>query len=165
MENNSKIIIQVLKRAEFLKVMDGFGQSFMQPDISIFKQNLTALQEINKTWKLYQKVSPFNTVNERSKILNHLFPLQPLFKEALLEKFLVVLLTVLSDRSHHLLRDEIVSAVHSMAGVEFEAFFSAFVPRFLAQVEGVDDSQRAMLKDSFKPDTVRQHSTGTSDTG
>ncbi len=48
--------MQVLNRAEFQAVMEAFGQSFLQPDISIFKQNLAALDEANKKWKLFHKV-------------------------------------------------------------------------------------------------------------
>ncbi len=47
---------QVLNREEFLAIMEAFGQSFLQPDISIFQQNLAALDEINKKWKLFHKV-------------------------------------------------------------------------------------------------------------
>ena len=34
-----------------------FGQSFLQKDISLFKQNLSALETLNKKHKLYSKVS------------------------------------------------------------------------------------------------------------
>ncbi len=48
---------EVLNRSELLAAMDAFGQSFMQPDVSIFQQNLGALEQLNKKWKLYHKVS------------------------------------------------------------------------------------------------------------
>lgn len=35
-----------------------FGQSFLQSDIGIFRQNLEALESLNLKWKLYHKVSP-----------------------------------------------------------------------------------------------------------
>jgi len=37
--------------------MQAFGQSFLQPDISIFKQNLEALESLNAKWKLYHKAT------------------------------------------------------------------------------------------------------------
>ena len=40
----------------FLGILQAFGQSFLQPDISVFKQNLAALEDINAKWKLYHKV-------------------------------------------------------------------------------------------------------------
>ncbi len=50
---------QVLHQNHFLGIMQAFGQSFLQPDIAIFKQNLEALESLNSKWKLYQKVSCF----------------------------------------------------------------------------------------------------------
>jgi len=48
---------EVLNRAEFLSIMQAFGQSFLQTDIAIFQQNLAALEQLNVAWKLYHKVS------------------------------------------------------------------------------------------------------------
>ena len=36
--------------------LQAFGQSFLQPDITVFKQNLEALENLNSKCKLYQKV-------------------------------------------------------------------------------------------------------------
>ena len=47
---------QMLHRAHFMAILQAFGQSFMQPDITVFKQNLITLEELNEKWKLYQKV-------------------------------------------------------------------------------------------------------------
>ena len=33
-----------------------FGQSFLQPDIAIFRQNLESLEALNQNHKLYHKV-------------------------------------------------------------------------------------------------------------
>lgn len=35
-----------------------FGQSFLQPDIHLFKQNLFYLETLNTKQKLYHKVGP-----------------------------------------------------------------------------------------------------------
>jgi hypothetical protein len=51
---------QVLHQSHFLGIMQAFGQSFLQPDIAIFKQNLEALESLNSKWKLYQKVIEIN---------------------------------------------------------------------------------------------------------
>ena len=37
--------------------LQAFGQSFLQPDISIFKQNLECLQNLHSKRKLFNKVS------------------------------------------------------------------------------------------------------------
>ncbi len=47
---------EVENEAQFTGVMQAFGQSFLQPDISIFKQNLETLESLNSKWKLYHKV-------------------------------------------------------------------------------------------------------------
>lgn len=41
---------------QFVAIMEAFGQSFLQPDISIFKQNIEYLEKLNTKWKLYHKV-------------------------------------------------------------------------------------------------------------
>lgn len=42
--------------AQFIQIMQAFGQSFLQTDITIFKQNLLALESLNSKYKLYHKV-------------------------------------------------------------------------------------------------------------
>lgn len=123
---------RVLHRVHFLAILQAFGQSFMQPDISIFKQNLAALESLNEKWKLYQK---------------------PVFTETLIVQFLTVLLQVLIHKSHDLLREEITIAIFNMASVDYEAFFSRFLLEFLAKIEDLDANQREKLKDTFKTDT------------
>ena len=36
-----------------MAILNAFGQSFMQPDITVFKQNLASLEQLNEKWKLY----------------------------------------------------------------------------------------------------------------
>ena len=40
---------------QFLKIVQAFGQSFLQPDLNIFRQNVTALENLNVKWKLFSK--------------------------------------------------------------------------------------------------------------
>ena len=47
---------QMLHKVHFMAILTAFGQSFMQPDIMVFKQNLAALEQLNDKWKLYHKV-------------------------------------------------------------------------------------------------------------
>ncbi len=42
---------------QFVGIMQAFGQSFLQPDLDVFKQNLQILEALNSKWKLYHKVS------------------------------------------------------------------------------------------------------------
>ncbi|XP_066990340.1 exportin-6 isoform X2 [Macrobrachium rosenbergii] len=118
--------------AQFIQIMQAFGQSFMQPDITIFKQNLEALESLNSKYKLYHKA---------------------VFRNSMLGHFITVLLQVLVHRSQDLLQEEITITVYNMASVDFTTFFAAFVLHFLQNMDGLDDDQRTTLKDNFKTDT------------
>uniref|UniRef100_A0A3Q1HEJ9 Importin N-terminal domain-containing protein n=1 Tax=Anabas testudineus TaxID=64144 RepID=A0A3Q1HEJ9_ANATE len=115
--------------AQFIAAMQAFGQSFLQPDIHIFKQNLSYLESLNSKHKLYHR---------------------KLFRTSMLFHFINVLLQVLLHKSHDLLQEEITLAIYNMASVDFDAFYSAFMPEFLNGCQGVDTSQRAVLARNFK---------------
>ena len=38
-----------------MKILQAFGQSFLQPDLNIFRQNMAALENLNVKWKLFSK--------------------------------------------------------------------------------------------------------------
>uniref|UniRef100_A0A3Q1BHI9 Importin N-terminal domain-containing protein n=1 Tax=Amphiprion ocellaris TaxID=80972 RepID=A0A3Q1BHI9_AMPOC len=115
--------------AQFTAAMQAFGQSFLQPDIHIFKQNLSYLESLNSKHKLYHR---------------------KLFRTSMLFHFINVLLQVLLHKSHDLLQEEITLAIYNMASVDFDVFYSAFMPEFLNGCQGVDTSQRAVLARNFK---------------
>ncbi|XP_068613529.1 exportin-6-like [Brachionichthys hirsutus] len=115
--------------AQFTAAMQAFGQSFLQPDIHIFKQNLSYLELLNGKHKLYHR---------------------KLFRTSMLFHFINVLLQVLLHKSHDLLQEEIAVAIYNMASVDFDAFYSAFMPEFLNGCQGVDASQQAVLARNFK---------------
>ncbi|XP_015764483.1 PREDICTED: exportin-6-like [Acropora digitifera] len=110
----------VENQPQFITIMQAFGQSFLQPDIAIFKQNLEALENLNSKCKLYQKT---------------------IFKNSMLLQFVNVLLQALVYRSHDLLQEEITITLYNMAAVDFESFYSIFLPQFLGGCEGLTDSQ------------------------
>ncbi|KAK7871791.1 hypothetical protein R5R35_014051 [Gryllus longicercus] len=118
-------------REEFIKILQAYGQSLLQPDINIFGQNLRSLEQLNSKWKLYHK---------------------HLFGEELLSQFVTVLLHSLIHKSHALLEEEITVAIYHMAAVNFKAFQSDFLPQFLRSTEGLDDGQRSILQRNFKDD-------------
>uniref|UniRef100_A0A3Q3ACL7 Exportin 6 n=1 Tax=Kryptolebias marmoratus TaxID=37003 RepID=A0A3Q3ACL7_KRYMA len=115
--------------AQFTAAMQAFGQSFLQPDIHIFKQNLSCLESLNSKHKLYSR---------------------KLFRTSMLFHFINVLLQVLLHKSHDLLQEEITLAIYNMASVDFNAFYSVFMPEFLNGCHGVDTNQRAVLARNFK---------------
>ncbi|XP_037544857.1 exportin-6 [Nematolebias whitei] len=115
--------------AQFTAAMQAFGQSFLQPDIHIFKQNLSYLESLNSKHKLYSR---------------------KLFRTSMLFHFINVLLQVLLHKSHDLLQEEITLAIYNMASVDFDAFYSVFMPEFLNGCHGVDTNQRSVLARNFK---------------
>ena len=119
------------EQARFVSILQAFGQSFLQPDISVFKQNLAALEDINAKWKLYHKT---------------------VFTQQLIVQFLTVLLQVLVNNSHNLLKEEITLALYNMASVDFAVFFNQFLSQFLDSQE-IDSNQKNILQTSFKTDT------------
>lgn len=73
----------------------------------------------------------------------------------MLFQFVNVLLQVLVHKSHDLLQEEIGIATYNMASVDFDGFYSAFLPEFLASCDGVDSNQKNVLGRNFKMDRVR----------
>ncbi|KAI1233906.1 hypothetical protein IHE44_0004358 [Lamprotornis superbus] len=112
-------------------IAEAFGQSFLQPDIHLFKQNLFYLETLNTKQKLYHK---------------------KIFRTTMLFQFVNVLLQVLVHKSHDLLQEEIGIATYNMASVDFDGFYSAFLPEFLASCDGVDSNQKNVLGRNFKMD-------------
>ena len=72
----------------------------------------------------------------------------------MLGQFLSVLLQVLIVKSHDLLSEEIAIVVYNMASVDFDGFYSNYLPQLLTNCDGIDDNQRTALAQNFKVDTV-----------
>ncbi|KAK2152122.1 hypothetical protein LSH36_339g04009 [Paralvinella palmiformis] len=121
----------VENQEQFLSIMQAFGQSFLQPDIDVFRQNLEALQSLNQSWKLYSK---------------------KLFRDLMLFQFLNVLIQVLLHKSHDLLQEEITITIYNMASVDFTSFFETFLLQILNGCEGLDSNQKMILGENFKHD-------------
>ncbi|XP_059099703.1 exportin-6-A-like [Tigriopus californicus] len=122
---------KVEHQAEFMAILQAFGQSFLQPDVTLFQQNVASLEDLNHRWKLYHK---------------------PIFVEHFTEQFLSVFFQVLLRGSHNLLSEEITLCIYHMASVDFEAFFNRFVPYFLEQDPDLDLNQKQILHSGFKSD-------------
>lgn len=80
--------------------------------------------------------------------------MQKIFRTTMLFQFVNVLLQVLVHKSHDLLQEEIGIATYNMASVDFDGFYSAFLPEFLASCDGVDSNQKNVLARNFKMDKV-----------
>ncbi|KAL5473099.1 hypothetical protein EMCRGX_G027544 [Ephydatia muelleri] len=109
---------------EFSSIMQSIGQSLMQNDVNVFKENLEHLQQLNSKHNLYSKFQ---------------------FRTTLLYPFLNLLMQALVQRSHDILQDEICQCLYSMASVDFSFYYGHFVPKFLETVEGLTEEQQATL--------------------
>ena len=72
----------------------------------------------------------------------------------MLLQFVNVFLQALVFRSHDLLQEEITITLYNMAAVDFDSFYSVFLPQFLGGCEGLTDSQKTELGNNFTPDKV-----------
>src|SRR5207245_683426 len=72
--------------------------------------NLHTLTFLNEKHNLYQKLST---------------------RQIILQQFITVLLQVLIQKSHDLLRDDIVRVVHEMSTIQSVQFQKSFLPEFL----------------------------------
>ena len=72
----------------------------------------------------------------------------------MLLQFVNVFLQALVYRSHDLLQEEITITLYNMAAVDFDSFYSAFLPQFLGGCEGLTESQKSELGKNFTPDKV-----------
>merc|ERR1712168_643416 len=63
---------------------------------------------------------------------------------------ITVLVQVLLQKSHDLLQDEIFMTIYNIVSVNFEAFFSHYLPHFLVDCEGLDNNQKSILLNNFK---------------
>ncbi|XP_046680832.1 exportin-6-A isoform X2 [Homalodisca vitripennis] len=112
-------------------ILQAFGESLMQNDITLFSQNLQALEILNLQWKLYQR---------------------ELFRTQFLPEYLTLLLNTLILKTHALRADEIATAIFNMASVDFETFYLFFLPHFLDHTTGLDSNQRMVLRRNMKAD-------------
>ncbi|KAH0561394.1 hypothetical protein KQX54_016533 [Cotesia glomerata] len=122
----------VENKEELVAILEIFGQALLQLDVNIFRQSLQSLEQLNTRWRLYQR---------------------EVFKNHLLERFLMALFTVLIQKSHNLLADEIAIAIHNLASVNITWFFNNFLMTFLANCECLDDTQRSTLLNNFDKST------------
>lgn len=113
----------------FESIMEIFGQSFMQPEnIQLYRQNVEALESLNETIKLFSRAS---------------------FKSTFLERFLYLFVQTLLDRSLDLLDELLYTMVYLLVEVDFVHFYDVFIPKFLVNIQHLNDMQRSELVANF----------------
>lgn len=120
---------QIQHEEQFLVILKTFGQPLMETEIALFKKSIEVLESVNSKHKLYQK---------------------PIFQSTMLSSFLQVLLNSLIEKSHNLLQEEIMQGVYSMVSVNFDAYFTQFIPTFLMNLGGLSDHQKTQLHQNYK---------------
>lgn len=80
--------------------------------------------------------------------------LQPQFKEGMMPSFAHILLEVLVQKSHDLIREEVCLCLHAMAAVDFPLFHGETLPSFLSKCTQLREEQRTALANGYKMDQV-----------
>lgn len=132
--NGRKLSYTISHKAEFVAIMTAFGHSFLQSDITVFRQNLNALQDLNEKQKLYEKIHG------------------SLYEEGILFQFVFCLIRTLIEKSHDLLKDDICVVIHTMCSVDFDYFHSNLLRQFLHNVAEVTPDQKETLYRNFHSD-------------
>lgn len=66
------------------------------------------------------------------------------------DPFLQLLMQVLTRQSHDLLQEDITHCIFKMAEVDFIAFHTDFLSKFLGNVEGITHEQQFTLVEKYK---------------
>lgn len=124
---------QARRSEELRKVLSAIGRALLEPDPEVLRLHLQTLDTLNTKWRLYHKA---------------------IFRTEFLCSFLSVLLGGAGERggATALLREEVLSAVHAMAAVDFAAFRTGFLPAFLNSLPGLAPQHAASLA-AFPSDT------------
>lgn len=72
------------------------------------------------------------------------------------DPFLHLLMQVLTRQSHDLLQEDITHCIFKMAEVDFIAFHTDFLSKFLGNVEGITHEQQFTLVEKYKIVQVRK---------
>lgn len=117
---------------ELRAALAALGRALLQSDIELLRLTIDTLDVLNTKWKLYHKV---------------------MFRNEFLGEFLSVLLAGLAEGGWRaLVKDEVTSAVHAMAMVDFTTFRTSFLPHFLRSLPGLSPEHQHHLA-QFPPDT------------
>ena len=109
---------------QLIIILQAYGQSFLTSDIGLFKQNLESLETLNNRLHLYSK---------------------KLFKDRLLDHFLNLFIETCITLSRELFQEDMLATIYSLASVDFNYFYKSFMPKFLINCEGLDDSQKNLV--------------------
>lgn len=111
-----------------LAQLDGLFQvianGLQSSDIDTYQRNLRGIEKLQEVNKLYQ----------RDVFRRHLYG------------FLEILLVIVLNKSHELLRDETMNCIYNMASVDFDSFYGPFIDRILAGLAHLSTEHKALLR-------------------
>lgn len=152
--NEDEVGPDVPKRPEqLLAILKVFGEALMMDDINIFRQSLASLQDLNRSKKLYHKVSSWQQWQEVESNLQS--DLQGLFQSNLLPELLRLLLQTFVYKKQALAKEDIMMAVYDMSEVDFDGFIYKFLPLFLESADGLNGKFRDILLCHFQNNKER----------
>lgn len=118
--------------AEFTGLLQIVASALQATDIETVQLNLQQLQLLNDRHKLFQRVrmalrpgddTEFSLIVRRPSPLSN--SLQDAFRTGMLNGFLSILLTLLLGKSHELLSEEILVAIHDLAVHDLDGFYNS----------------------------------------
>jgi len=134
LKQNSTNSLTISHKQQFLKIMQVFGNSFLQEDVTIYKQSISILQDLNCKLKIYEKIHG------------------SLFEENVLFEFVFCFIKVLIAKTHDILTDDLCSVVHQMCLVDFNYFHQVLLQQFLHNLPELTQDQKKTLYKNFKGD-------------
>jgi len=112
------------------QILQSVGHSFLQPDLEVFRFNLNSFSQWNEKHNMYMKLAA---------------------KPQMLNQFMTVLVQVLVQKSHDLLREEVAFVLFEMAAVNYSKFCDEFLPELLySHFPLLNATQRSSVLDKFR---------------
>jgi enamine deaminase RidA (YjgF/YER057c/UK114 family) len=115
---------------DFSFIFECYLKSFQSLDITIFRENINYLKELDNNRKIFGR---------------------EVFVKSMLGAFLNCFLVVLVNKSHTLLREDIISVMYAMNRSSNWVVFEQFLSNFLMQQANLSNDQKGQLiRDSFQ---------------
>jgi len=116
------------------QIIQSIGHSLQEPDLELFRYNLTTLSIWNEKHFLYSKIS--------GKVVT---------------QFMTVILQVLVGKAHELHREEMGRALHEMAAIHYVQFRTLFLSDFLqSNFPSIPHDQRNSLLTKFSGEKLQR---------
>eukprot|EP01132_Coremiostelium_polycephalum_P005080 gene5080-6324_t len=113
-------------------ILLAFQSTFQQNDVNLFKQNLDYFEKLNKSHKLYEKITLQESIFGCS--------------------FVGIFFDVLVSKSQSILTEDISNTIYNFATINFHKFFNEFFNAYLIQKKQLTNEQKSLLRVNFTED-------------